>query len=126
MNGRHDSKQVQTDDAWSDALQLLQADLLRRGSAAKTRRAYGSDLQQFAAWAREQALTPVQVTPRMLRRYMAGLSQMGAAPSTGARKLAALRALFASQREHGYMAENPAELVSAPKAHAPLPRVLKQ
>jgi integrase/recombinase XerC/integrase/recombinase XerD len=126
MNGEHDSKPVATDDAWGGALRLLQADLSRRGSAAKTARAYASDLQQFAAWAHGQALTPGQVTPRVLRRYMAGLSQAGAAPATGARKLAALRALFASQREHGYLAENPAELVSAPKAHAPLPRVLKQ
>ena len=115
MNGRHDSKQVETDDGWSVALQLLQADLSRQGSAAKTRDAYGGDLQQFAAWAFAHQLAPVQVTPRVLRRYMAGLSQAGAAPATGARKLAALRALFASQREHGYMAENPAELVSAPQ-----------
>lgn len=126
MNHGQDPKPLESHHVWAQALQLFEADLARRGSAAKTAHAYGSDLRQFADWALAQQLEPVQVTPRVLRRYMAGLSQAGAAPATGARKLAALRALFSSQREHGYMAENPAELVSAPKAHAPLPRVLKQ
>ena len=40
------------------------------------------------------------------------------------RKLAALRALFASQREHGRIAENPADLVSTPRQPSRLPRVL--
>lgn len=125
MSGQ-DPKQAESEGPWREALELLQADLARRGSAAKTQHAYGSDLRRFAAWARAQALEPTQITPRVLRRYIAGLSQAGAAPATSARKLAALRALFASQREHGYLAQNPAELVSAPKARAPLPRVLKR
>ena len=48
-----------------------------------------------------------------------------AAASTTARKLAALRALFASQREHGLIAQNPADLVSTPRRSSYLPRVLK-
>lgn len=126
MTSGHDPGQAEPAGAWLEALELLAADLARRGAAAKTRRAYSSDLRRFAAWAQAQNLAPAQITPRVLRRYMASLSQAGAAPATGARKLAALRALFASQREHGHLAENPAELVSAPKAHAPLPRVLKR
>ena len=58
------------------------------------------------------------------RRYIARLSEQGAAPSTSARKLAALRALFASQREHGHIAQNPADLVSTPRRGSHLPRVL--
>src|SRR6185437_5767381 len=38
--------------------------------------------------------------------------------------LAALRALFSSQREHGAIAENPADLVSTPRRPSHLPRVL--
>jgi integrase/recombinase XerC/integrase/recombinase XerD len=64
------------------------------------------------------------VTPKLVRRYIAFLSQRGVAPSTSARKLAALRALFASQREHGEIAENPADLVSTPRRPSHLPRVL--
>jgi integrase/recombinase XerC/integrase/recombinase XerD len=48
----------------------------------------------------------------------------GAAPSTSARKLAALRALFASQREHGMISQNPADLVSTPRRASHLPRIL--
>jgi integrase/recombinase XerC/integrase/recombinase XerD len=61
----------------------------------------------------------------LVRGYIARLSEAGAAPSTSARKLAALRALFASQREHGEIADNPADLVSTPKRRSPLPTVMK-
>jgi site-specific recombinase XerD len=65
------------------------------------------------------------VTPRAVRGYVAGLSEAGVAPSTSARKLAALRALFASQREHGRIAQSPAELVSTPRRGSVLPRVMR-
>src|SRR4051794_40030900 len=120
-------KNLATDpqDRWSDALRLLDADLSRRGSAEKTRRAYGIDCGQFAGWAREQQLTPEQVGMKQLRRYAALLSQGGAQPRTVARKLAALRGLLRVLREHGWIEQNPAELVSAPKRAQKLPDVLK-
>ena len=46
------------------------------------------------------------------------------APATCARKLASLRALFESPREHGLIAQNPADLVATPRRAAHLPRVL--
>jgi site-specific recombinase XerD len=113
------------DRAWREALQLLEDDLLRRDAAARTRRAYGIDLAQFARWAAARGLQPGAVGPREVRRYVALLSEANAAPSTTARKLAALRALFASQREHGMIAQNPADLVSTPRRSSYLPRVLK-
>jgi site-specific recombinase XerD len=112
--------------AWNDALALLEDDLLRRDAAARTRRAYGVDLAQFARWAAARGLPPEAVGPRDVRRYIALLSDANAAASTTARKLAALRALFASQREHGRIAQNPADLVSTPRRASYLPRVLKQ
>jgi site-specific recombinase XerD len=112
--------------AWNDALALLEDDLLRRDAAARTRRAYGVDLAQFARWAAARGLPPEAVGPRDVRRYIALLSDANAAASTTARKLAALRALFTSQREHGRIAQNPADLVSTPRRASYLPRVLKQ
>src|SRR6202008_1093134 len=44
--------------------------------------------------------------------------------ATSARKLAAARALFETMREHGLIAQNPAELVSSPRRPRHLPRVL--
>jgi integrase/recombinase XerC/integrase/recombinase XerD len=110
---------------WDAALGLLDADLRTRGAAERTRRAYGVDCGHFARWAASRAIDPGQVTLRLLRLYLAELSEAGAAPSTSARKLAALRALFASQREHGAIAQNPADLLTAPKRPSSLPKVLK-
>jgi len=109
---------------WREAIVLLEADLRRRDAAERTRRAYGVDLQQFADWATARGQGPADVGPKGVRRYIAHLSEQGAAPSTTARKLAALRALFASQREHGALLQNPADLVSTPRRGSRLPRVL--
>ena len=112
------------DTPWEAALELLDADLIRRDAAARTRRAYGVDLRQFARWAAAQGLEVKDVGPKAVRRYIALLSQRGAAPTTSARKLAALRALFASQRQHKLISNNPADLVSTPRRPSHLPRVL--
>jgi site-specific recombinase XerD len=112
--------------AWSDAIALLDADLIRRDSAPRTRHAYSSDLGQFAQWASGEGLEPRSIDAKAVRRYIARLSERGVAPSTSARKLAAMRALFSSQREHGQIAQNPADLVSTPRRSDHLPRVLSQ
>jgi integrase/recombinase XerC/integrase/recombinase XerD len=110
--------------AWRAGIAVLMDDLARRDAAARTRRAYRVDLEQFAQWALAAGCAPDEIAPKTVRRYIAELTRRGAAPSTSARKLAALRALFASLREHGAIAENPAELVSTPRRPSPLPRVL--
>jgi site-specific recombinase XerD len=112
-------------EAWLAAAALLEDDLRRRDAAPRTRRAYAADLAQFTSWAVAQQLGPADVGPRELRRYVAHLSRAGMAPASTARKLASLRALFASQREHGRIAHSPADLVSTPKRSVRLPRVLR-
>jgi site-specific recombinase XerD len=112
-------------ETWRAAAALLAEDLLRRDAAARTRRAYATDLAQFVEWASACGLRPAAVGPRELRRYVAHLSQTGLAPATIARALASLRALFASQREHGHIAHSPADLIATPKRAVRLPRVLR-
>src|SRR3954463_16176376 len=109
--------------AWREALDLLDADLRRRGAAAKTRRAYAIDVGQFALWCGAQDLDPAEVTPRTLRRYAATLSDRRAVAATVARKLAALRALYRALREHGAVTQNPADLLPSPTRPRTLPRV---
>jgi site-specific recombinase XerD len=109
---------------WQEALSLYDRDLHARGSAERTRRAYGVDLGGFAEWAREQGLGPSDVRYRDVRRFGAGLSNAGAAPATVARKLAAIRGLFAFLVRTGRAGSNPAELVSSPKRSEKLPTVL--
>jgi integrase/recombinase XerC/integrase/recombinase XerD len=117
--------QRQPSAGWARALQAFDADLRRRGAAEKTRRAYGIDVGQFALWASQAEVEPATVTPRTLRRYAASLSERGAAPTTVARKLASLRALYRTLREAGTVEQNPAELLSAPKRPRNLPKTLR-
>jgi site-specific recombinase XerD len=110
---------------WTAALEAFDHDLGRRAVAAKTRKAYGVDAARFAEWASARELEPSAIGVRELRRYLAELSESGRAPSTVARKLAALRAMLRVQIELGRRQENPAELLSSPKRPRRLPRVLK-
>ncbi|MGH2896680.1 MAG: tyrosine recombinase XerC [Solirubrobacteraceae bacterium] len=110
---------------WQMALDAFDADLRRRAVAAKTRRAYAIDTRQFAGWAGARGLAPAAVDVRALRRYVASLTESGQAPTTVARKLAALRGLFRHQVSLGARSENPADLLSSPKRSQRLPRVLK-
>ncbi len=111
--------------AWQSALARFEADGRRRGAAQKTRRAYATDLGQFAAWASDHGHDPPAITPRLLRRYLAALSERGLAASTVARKLAALRSFFRTLLEHGEIGQNPADLLSPPRRGERLPRALK-
>ena len=109
---------------WEAALAAYDRDLRARGSAERTRRAYGVDLGGFAEWAGEQGLAPGDVRYRDVRRYGAGLSSAGAAPATVARKLAAIRGLYGFLVRTERVGANPAELVSSPKRSEKLPKVL--
>ena len=110
---------------WREALELFQRDLRRRGAAQKTLSAYGVDLRQLAEWASAQRVRPEQVDLRVLRRYAARLGDDRPAPTTVARKLAAIRAFFRVLREHGLVEQNPADLLPSPKRPQKLPRALK-
>lgn len=87
--------------------------------------AYLNDCRQLAVWAGRAGLEPEALGHRELRRYVASLSASGQAPSTVARRLAAVRALFRVQVQLGRAAQNPGDLVTAPKRPAALPRVLR-
>jgi site-specific recombinase XerD len=119
------SHQAMHSSVWTAALEAFDQDLRRRAVAPKTRRAYAIDTAQFATWASARELRPASVGLRDLRRYLAELSERGNAPSTIARKLAALRGLLRVQIDLGERQENPAELLSSPKKPKHLPRVLR-
>jgi integrase/recombinase XerC/integrase/recombinase XerD len=112
-------------EPWRVALRTFDADLRRRAAAERTRRAYGTDAAELAAWATAHGLAPPDVGYPVLRRWAAHLSQRGAAPSTLARKLASIRALFRTLVEHGVLDANPADLLPAPKQPRNLPRTMK-
>ncbi len=112
------------DSVWTDPLNLHERDLVASGAAPKTITAYRRDLSQFSHWCSGVQPDPTAVGHRDVRRYAAHLSDSGCAPSTVARKLAAIRSLYGFLLRTGRIAQNPADLVSAPKAASRLPRVL--
>jgi integrase/recombinase XerC/integrase/recombinase XerD len=112
-------------EPWIRALALLDEDLRRTSVALRTRRAYGVDTLQFARFADAHDLIPSTVGVRDVRRYIAHLSEQGLSATTTARKLAAIRALFRSLREHGHIEQSPADLLATPRRSSHLPRVLR-
>jgi site-specific recombinase XerD len=109
---------------WDEALAAYDRDLRARSMAERTRKAYAVDLGQFVEWAGASGSGPDDVRHRDVRRYGAGLSSGGAAPTTVARKLAAIRGLFDFLVRTERIGQNPADLVSSPKREEKLPRVL--
>jgi integrase/recombinase XerC/integrase/recombinase XerD len=124
--------------AWRDALARFDRQLAARGMADKTRRAYGRDVGELAAWASDAGVAPDQVDYRFLRRYAARLGGGAASPATPgnaarralspptiARKFASIRAFFRQMVERGELEQNPADLVSHARRRAPLPKALR-
>jgi site-specific recombinase XerD len=111
--------------SWEAALAAFDDWQRARGMGEKTRRAYGVDLAQLGAWASGQGLEPGDLGHRELRRFAAVLGEHGAAKTTVARKLAAIRSFYRHLVERGELESNPADLVSSPKKDSYLPQILK-
>jgi site-specific recombinase XerD len=94
--------------------------------APSTRVAYRRDVQQFVEWAaRGGVVTPDQVTPLLLRRYLAFMTTKGAARRTIARRASGLRRYFDWAVRQGMVANDPTLRLHAPSGDGRLPRVLR-
>jgi integrase/recombinase XerC/integrase/recombinase XerD len=91
--------------------------------AEKTRRAYGTDLEQLAVFSGER--DPLELRPAELRRFAAYLSESGMSKAAVSRKLAAVRTFYRHLIELGEITASPADLVASPKRDQYLPHVLK-
>jgi site-specific recombinase XerD len=110
---------------WSAQLRSFETYMKTRGLAEKTRIAYGADVGQLAEWAQAHELGPLDLTPRMLRRFAGVLSERGLGKSSVARKIASIRTFHRQLVQRGELAANPADLVATPKKDQYLPRVMK-
>jgi tyrosine recombinase XerC len=110
--------------AWQTALAAFLRDLNTRGASPATIRAYRRDLAELGAWATTKRKDPGDLAYRDLRAYAATLSDRRLARASVARKLAASRSFHDHLVRTGVAAENPAELLPAPKRGSRLPRVL--
>ena len=90
-----------------------------------TKRAYRSDLCQFAEWAARAGLdAPGRIDRRWMRRYIAFLSVRGLSRRSVARKASALRRYFGWLTKEGAIDVDPALGLAAPAGSGRLPRVL--
>jgi integrase/recombinase XerD len=101
---------------------FLEMQLVERGAARNTLLAYRRDLEAFAATVADVAAA----TGDELRHFLASLAKEGAAPSTQARKLSALRQFHRYLLREGVRADDPTNLLDAPRLGAPLPKYLSE
>jgi integrase/recombinase XerD len=95
--------------------------LLGASRSPRTVAAYRRDLDSLASWLGK----PVgKATVEELERYLAELRAQGLAPSTIARRAAAIRSFFRHQMLLGRVNENPAAGVQLPRRRRQLPRTL--
>ncbi|MGH7144298.1 MAG: tyrosine-type recombinase/integrase [Planctomycetota bacterium] len=98
-----------------------------RNGAAHTLKAYHGDLAQFWDYLQEQgwaARFPHGLTRREIRGFLAHLGHQARQPTTQARKMSAVRSLFAWLERQGLVRDNPAADVRNPKTPRHLPTVL--
>lgn len=95
-----------------------------RNVSPQTVRAYSSDLARYLEWAERAGADPLGSDPRILRRYLAELDAARYARRTIARRLSAVRSLFAYLNREGLLTHNPAAVVGTPKLPARLPRLV--
>jgi integrase/recombinase XerD len=89
--------------------------------APRTVEAYRRDLRSFTSWL---GASPADASLEELERYVAQMRADGLAPSTIARRTAALRAFYRHQVLVGARRENPAAELELPRRRRPLPRTL--
>lgn len=101
---------------------------VEQNASPHTLRAYLSDLAAFRAFlvrAEEMSLpSPGEITPLLIRTYLASLHKKRARRTTVGRKLAVLRSFFQYLVREGVVPINPAKQVASPKQEKPLPHFL--
>jgi integrase/recombinase XerD len=95
-----------------------------RNVSPNTVRAYSSDLARYLEWAERTAADPLGADPRILRRYLAELDRAKYSRRTIARRLSAVRSLFAYLNREGVLTTDPAAVIATPRLDARLPRLV--
>lgn len=111
--------------------QFLNSLASEKGYSENTIAAYRNDLTQFARFLSEQrggAVEPSEVTPEMVQAYVEKIQQPegGYAPSTVARKIAAVKSFFHSLMEQGLIQTDPATNLSSPKIKKSAPKTISR
>ena len=95
-----------------------------RGAAKNTREAYQRDLTDFLAHCAKKSLNPATLAHSDLSAYLASISKAGMAETTQMRKRSSLRQFFRYLYQERIRADDPSQLLEAPKQIRHLPNVL--
>ncbi|MBL8058654.1 MAG: tyrosine-type recombinase/integrase [Anaerolineales bacterium] len=111
--------------------QFLSTLSTQKGYTENTIAAYRNDLGQFAQFVREQrgsVADPGEVTPEIVEAYVESLQRPegGYAPSTVARKIAAVKSYFHFLSEHQIIPMSPALRLNSPKIKKSAPKTLSR
>lgn len=88
---------------------------------------YERDLRKFNRYCLEQGISNVnQITVTGLNSYILYLEKQGLKPATISRGIASLKAFFHFLQKEGYVSQDVAEELKAPKVKKKLPTVLSQ
>jgi site-specific recombinase XerD len=117
------------------ALAAFVASLEARGSSIHTRRTYARSVAAYLAWLDARTLADLEVGPmpdawtrpdrRLLRGWLASLSQRALARSSIATQLSAVRAFYRFARRERWVTDDPLSAVVTPRRPERLPRVLE-
>src|SRR5438874_11030404 len=92
---------------------------LEKNASEFTVKSYREDLTQAIAFFRDRlssnSVPPNQITTRLVRAFVAWLSEQGYARTTTGRRLAALRSLFRFMCRQGTLTANPADGLRPPR-----------
>ncbi len=102
-------------------LEMLAAE---RGAARNTLLAYGRDLADFAAFTIACGHSVSTADRQTLGLYVQGLAAAGLSARSSARRLACLRQFHRFLAREGVRADDPTDLLDAPRIAPPLPRIL--
>jgi integrase/recombinase XerC len=110
-------------EAWS--LDAYSQWLSLRDRSTATVRAYVSDIELFVEWASSEGVASSDsVTKKLLRSYMAHMTQRGDERTSIGRRRASLRSYFEWLVDRGVLSESPAARLSAPKPAKTLPQLV--
>jgi integrase/recombinase XerD len=109
---------------WVDS--FLEARAAEAGAAANTLMAYRRDLEDFTAWLGASNRTLGAAQQGDIEAYLVSLDAAGLAKSTRARRLSAIRQLYAFAYSERLRADNPALQIAGPGQSKSLPKTLSE
>jgi integrase/recombinase XerD len=104
-------------------LEMLAAE---RGAAHNTLLAYERDLNDFARFAATRAQGVAEADRDTLGAYLAYIQAAGLSARSAARRLSCLRQFHRFLARQGVRADDPTDLLDAPKLPRPLPKLLSE